>query len=250
MAAVRTEVEFNVTGMTCGSCAARVERALVRQEGVERAAVNLATERAVVAFDPDRLGLSDLVTAVEKVGYGLAPAAAASDERPGDSEAAWQALWLRRVLIAWPMAVAVFALSMVWMDDPWARWAAFALATPVQFWAGWPFLQQAAVRARSGNANMDTLIAIGTLSAYFFSAAEVIFGHRHAEHYFDSTALIIAFLRSWPARSPARPTPPSSRSRPPSSSRRSSASARRACVTCSSRRWRCRRRSSSSTSWT
>jgi cation transport ATPase len=85
-------------------------------------------------------------------------------------------------------------LSMVWMDDPWARWTAFALATPVQFWAGWPFLHQAAVRARSGAANMDTLIALGTLAAYFFSAAQVAFGHRHAEHYFDSAALIIAFL--------------------------------------------------------
>ena len=197
MAAVRTEVEFSVTGMTCGSCAARVERTLARQEGVERAAVNLATERAVVAFDPEQLGLDDLVAAVGKIGYGLAQAPAAtgaSAERAGGDEAAWQAVWLRRVLVAWPLAVAVMALSMVWMDDPWARWAAFALATPVQFWAGWAFLHQAAVRARVGAANMDTLIAIGTLAAYFFSAAQVTFGHRHAEHYFDSAALIIAFL--------------------------------------------------------
>src|SRR5581483_9670673 len=73
-------------------------------------------------------------------------------------------------------------------------WSAFALATPVQFWAGWPFLHQAAVRARSGAANMDTLIALGTLAAYLFSAAQVTFGHEHSEHYFDSAALIIAFL--------------------------------------------------------
>ncbi len=195
MAAVRTEVEFSVTGMTCGSCAARVERTLARQEGVERAAVNLATERAVVAFDPERLGPDELVAAVGKIGYGLAPAVAgASAEQPGDAESEFQSMWLRRVVVAWPVAVAVMVLSMVWMDDPWARWAAFALATPVQFWAGWPFLQQAAVRARVGAANMDTLIAIGTLSAYVFSAAQVVFGHRHAEHYFDSAALIIAFL--------------------------------------------------------
>jgi len=187
--------EFTVTGMTCGSCAARVERTLAKQDGVERAAVNLATERAVVAFDPGRLGLHDLVAAVEKAGYGLAPvAAAASTEAAVDSEAAFQALWLRRVLVAGPLGIAVLVLSMVWMHEPWARWAAFALATPVQFWAGWPFLHQAAVRARSGAANMDTLIAIGTLSAYFFSAAQVAFGHRHTEHYFDSAALIIAFL--------------------------------------------------------
>ena len=191
----QTQVEFTVSGMTCGSCAARVERALAKQEGVERAAVNLATERAVVAFDPDRLAVGDLVAAVGKAGYGLAPVTTArSTEEPVDAEAEHQALWLRRVLVAFPLGVAVMVLSMVWMHEPWARWAAFALATPVQFWAGWPFLQQAAVRARSGAANMDTLIAIGTLSAYFFSAAQVAFGHQHTEHYFDSAALIIAFL--------------------------------------------------------
>jgi len=188
-----------VTGMTCGSCAARVERTLARQEGVERAAVNLATERAVVSFDPDRLGLHDLVAAVGKIGYGLAPATpaaatAAAAQGAVDVEAEFQAMWWRRVLVAWPLGLAVLVLSTVWMDHPWARWAAFALATPVQFWAGWPFLHQAAVRARVGAANMDTLIAIGTLAAFFFSARQVVFGHRHAEHYFDSAALIIAFL--------------------------------------------------------
>jgi cation-transporting ATPase V/Cu+-exporting ATPase len=199
VAVVLTEIEFSVTGMTCGSCAARVERTLARQEGVDRAAVNLATERAVVAFDPERLRPEDLVAAVGKIGYGLAPAAPASAastaaEEAGDVEAESQAMWLRRVLVAWPLGLAVLVLSMAWMHEPWARWAAFALATPVQFWAGWPFLRQAAVRARVGAANMDTLIAIGTLAAYFFSAAQVAFGHRHAEHYFDSAALIIAFL--------------------------------------------------------
>ncbi|HZI38857.1 MAG TPA: heavy metal-associated domain-containing protein, partial [Acidimicrobiia bacterium] len=81
------QVEFSVTGMTCGSCAARVERVLSRQEGVERAAVNLATERAVVSFDPQRLGPDDLVAAVGKAGYGLAPLAPdASTDGPVDTE--------------------------------------------------------------------------------------------------------------------------------------------------------------------
>ena len=190
----QAHVEFTVSGMTCGSCAARVERTLAKQEGVERAAVNLATERAVVAFDPDRLRPDDLVAAVGRIGYGLAPSEWTDSAEAVHVEAEFPAMWLRRVLVAGPLGVAVLVLSMVWMDDPWARWAAFALATPVQFWAGWPFLHQAAVRARSRAANMDTLIAIGTLSAYFFSAAQVVFAHRHAEHYFDSAALIIAFL--------------------------------------------------------
>jgi cation-transporting ATPase V/Cu+-exporting ATPase len=220
MAAVRTEVEFDVAGMTCGSCAARVERTLSRQEGVERAAVNLATERAVVAFDPERVEVAELISAVGKAGYGRAPAgagrrdgAAGAGADAAGHEDRLRAMWLRRVLVAWPLGLAVMALSMVWMDEPWARWAAFALATPVQFWAGWPFLHQAAVRARSGGANMDTLIALGTLSAYGYSAVQVAFGPApwhamppmmgghghmtelgHGDHYFDSAALIIAFL--------------------------------------------------------
>ena len=103
-------------------------------------------------------------------------------------------MWLRRVLVAWPLGLVVFYLSMFEMMTPWARWAALALTVPVQFWAGWPFLFQAAVRAKNRSANMDTLISMGTLAAFGFSAAQIAFGPRHAEHYLDTSALIIAFL--------------------------------------------------------
>jgi cation-transporting ATPase V/Cu+-exporting ATPase len=188
------DIELTVSGMTCASCAARVQRVLARQPGVERAAVNFATERAAVAFDPAVVSLDDLVAAVDKVGYRLAPVRPPGQGTDADDEARHQSAWLRRLFVAWPLGLAVFALSMGWMHEGWARWAAFALATPVQFWCGWPFLHQAAVRARAGSANMDTLIAMGTLAAYCFSAVQVVFGGPHAEHYFDSAALIIAFL--------------------------------------------------------
>ena len=191
-----TEVELEVSGMTCGSCAARVEKVLGRQEGVERAGVNFATGRATVMFDPGRATVEGLVAAVEKIGYGLAPAHTnVTDEGEAvDAEAAVQAMWLRRVLVAWPLGLTVLVLSLFFMHEPWARWSAFVLAIPVQFWAGWPFLHTAAVRARAGQANMDTLIAIGTLSAFTFSAYQVVFGGSHSDHYFDTSALIIAFL--------------------------------------------------------
>ena len=189
-----TEVELAVSGMTCGSCAARVEKVLARQDGVERAGVNFATERATVVFHPDRVDVEDLVAAVAKIGYGLVPAEAGAETEDVDAEAALRAMWLRRVLVAWPLGLAVLVLSLFFMHDPWARWSAFALAVPVQFWAGWPFLHTAAVRARSHQANMDTLIAIGTLAAFTFSAYNVAFGPSHSDHYFDTSALIIAFL--------------------------------------------------------
>ncbi|MFP5317609.1 MAG: heavy metal translocating P-type ATPase [Acidimicrobiia bacterium] len=197
------EVELEVSGMTCGSCSARVQRTLNKQDGVEEAHVNLATNRAVVRFDPDQVSVDDLVAAVTRTGYGLAPVephapegAADGDEPVGDHdhEAAAQKMWRRRLVVAWPLALAVLVLSMAWMHEEWARWWAFGLTVPVQFWAGWPFLHQAAVRARTFSANMDTLIAIGTLAAFTYSAYQVAYTHPHTDHYFDTAAVIIAFL--------------------------------------------------------
>ncbi|MDP9387887.1 MAG: heavy metal translocating P-type ATPase [Actinomycetota bacterium] len=189
-----TEIELSVSGMTCGSCAARVEKALARQDGVEQAGVNFATGRATVVFDPGRVAVDDLVAAVAKMGYGLSPAEPSGDVAEVEAEDVLERMWLRRVLVAWPLGLAVLVLSMLFMHDSWARWSAFALTVPVQFWAGYPFLHQAAVRARSAQANMDTLIAIGTLAAFTYSAVNVAFGAPHSDHYFDTSALIIAFL--------------------------------------------------------
>ncbi len=118
--AAATEVEFDVSGMTCGSCAARVEKTLSRQPGVSGAAMNFATERALVRFDANLVAPGDLIVAVEKAGYGLTPSepAGAGDDYPDD---AVQALWLRRVVVAWPLAMAVLVLSLFFMDEPWAR---------------------------------------------------------------------------------------------------------------------------------
>ncbi|HLF41514.1 MAG TPA: cation transporter, partial [Acidimicrobiia bacterium] len=197
-----SEIELAVSGMTCGSCAARVERVLGRHPGVSHAAVNFATERATVAFDPSAVSVDDLVAAVGKAGYSLlAPPRPADGAEPGAdaagavaAEDAAQAMWLRRVLVAWPLSLAVLVLSMGYMHDSWARLGALVLTVPVQFWAGRPFLQQAAIRARARQANMDTLIAVGTLSAFTFSAVQVLFGNQHSDHYLDTSALVIAFL--------------------------------------------------------
>jgi len=194
-----TEVELAVSGMTCASCAARVEKTLQHHEGVRRAGVNFATGRATVVLDPSQVDVSDLVDAVGRTGYGLEPMAPAGHgadrgHEHGDADEEAQRMWLRRVLVAAPLAIAVLVLSLIWMHEPWARWSAFALAVPVQFWAAWPFLRQAAVRARVGQTGMDTLITVGTLAAFGYSAANVAFGSNHSDHYFDSAALIVAFL--------------------------------------------------------
>jgi cation-transporting ATPase V len=186
------ELDLSVAGMTCASCAVRVERVLGRQEGVTQAAVNFASGRATVAYDPGRVTLEDLRQAVHRIGYEIEPAApATSPFESGPERDPEQAHWLRRLLVAGPLSLAVLTLSIFYMEEPPARWAAALLTVPVQFWAGWPFLRVAALRARRLNANMDTLIALGTLAAFTYSTYELFAG---GDLYFDSAAVIVSFL--------------------------------------------------------
>ena len=183
------ELDLGVEGMTCGSCAARVEKVLGRQDGVHEASVNFASGKAHVVFDPDVVDLDALTAAVDRIGYGLTSPEQA-DAHAGE-EAAAQASWLRRVMISWPLGLVVLVLSLTSMESEWARWTIAALTVPVQFFVGWPFLATAAERARKRTANMDTLIAIGTLAAFVFSAVRLFTG---GDLYFDTAALIIGFL--------------------------------------------------------
>jgi copper-transporting P-type ATPase V len=190
-------LDFDVEGMTCGSCAARVQKILSRQTGVARAEVNFATGTAHVTGDD--LDAAALERAVDRIGYGLevrdTTNTGDAGEEPDEEDAARRA-WLRRAVLAWPPTIVVIVISMAFMDalmtETWARAAVVVLATPVQFVVGWPFLAEAARRARRFTANMDTLIAVGTLTAYGYSVVELARGG--SELYFEVAAGIIAFL--------------------------------------------------------
>jgi copper-transporting P-type ATPase V len=209
-------IEFAAEGMTCGSCAARIQKTLTRQDGVSEAEVNYATGRAAVAFDPSQVGTQQLQQAIDKLGYRIIPlaeatAAAAAAEAEGgeveDPEERAQRQWLRRVVIAVPPTLVVIWLAMFsgeLGEQTWARWTQFVLATPVQFWVGWPFLSEMARRARRFSANMDTLIGIGTLAAYGYSAVALLVG---GFLYFEVAAAIVALLalgRYFEARAKSR----------------------------------------------
>jgi copper chaperone CopZ/hypothetical membrane protein len=200
MAAVRphtkdapSTIDFRVEGMTCGSCAARVQRVLAKTDGVADAEVNLATGRAHVTFQRP-LPAADLQARVAKIGYGLTPLA--ETPRRGDNpEERARRSWWRRVILVAPAAVFAVATMLAGptlMEDGRWRLTLFAVATLVQFWVGWPFLREAARRARRGSANMDTLIAVGTLAAYGYSVAQLLTGGM--ELYFETAILLIAFL--------------------------------------------------------
>jgi P-type Cu+ transporter len=167
MATVAPErVTLALEGMTCASCAARIERKLNTLEGVE-ATVNYATERASVRFDPARVALDDLVRSVEATGYGVAlPRAAAGADSAKDAARSLR----RRLTVAAALSAPLTLLALVSpLQFVGWEWIAVALATPVVLWCGWPFHRAAAVNARHLNATMDTLISIGTLAAWGWS---------------------------------------------------------------------------------
>jgi heavy metal translocating P-type ATPase len=185
------ELTFDVEGMSCTSCVPRVQRALTGRGGVTQARVNFATARADVLVDPARVDVAALQAAVAHAGYSLRPHPAEPDEDAPTAAADELRSWRGRVALAWPLALTVMVLSFTVMDRSWGRWLMFALTVPVQFAAGWPFLRAAALRARSRAASMDTLIAIGTLTAFTYSTVALAAG---GDLYFDTAALIIAFL--------------------------------------------------------
>ena len=186
-------IDFSVEGITCGSCAARVQRVLAKTDGVADAEVNLATGRAHLTLQRP-LPTAELQARVARIGYGLTPLA----ETPGggdDPDERARRSWRRRVWLVAPAAVFAVATMLAGpalMEDPGWRLALFAVATLVQFGIGWPFLREAARRSRRGAANMDTLIAVGTLAAYGFSVVQLLTGGM--ELYFETAILLIAFL--------------------------------------------------------
>ncbi len=180
-------VRLDLEGMTCASCASRIERKLNRLEGVE-ATVNYATDQATVTYDPGVVTVDELVATVAAAGYGAAleDADAAETDETG-------ALTVRlAVAVALSLPVALLAMVMQLQFEGW-EWLAFALSTPVVLWAGWPFHRAALVNARHGAASMDTLVSVGTLAAWGWSTV-VLVGGIDAETYFEAGAVITTLI--------------------------------------------------------
>ena len=179
-------IELPIEGMTCAACAARIEKQLNRLEGVE-ASVNYATENAAVSFDRAQVAPEDLVAAVEAVGYRarLDPAV----ETPHDPTTP---LW-RRLVFSAALSVPVLLFAMVepLQFDHW-QWVSLALATPVVLWGGLPFHRAAWANLRHRAATMDTLISVGTLAAWGWSA--VALTYVEGDLYFEVAAVVTTFV--------------------------------------------------------
>ncbi len=173
-------VELPITGMTCASCANRVERGLNKLDGVT-ATVNYATEKATVSFDPGTVEPAQLVTAVRATGYETALPSAAdvlSDEIDPEAAADAELAPLRtRLILSAVLGLPVLLLSMIepLQFDNW-QWLALQLATPVALWGAWPFHRAAWTNLRHGAATMDTLVSVGVLAAWGWSVYALFFG--------------------------------------------------------------------------
>jgi Cu+-exporting ATPase len=189
--AVPERIRLEIGGMTCASCASRIERKLNKLDGVE-ASVNYATEEAAVSFDPARVDMDALVAVVEATGFTAAPPdAAVGAEKSDDYEARRLRL---RLVVAAVLSVPLLVLVMVSPAQfgGW-EWLALALSAPVVLWAGWPFHRAAALNARHLAATMDTLISIGTLAALLWSTI-VLVGGLGSGTYFEVGAVTTTLI--------------------------------------------------------
>jgi Cu+-exporting ATPase len=187
----RESIVLDVTGMTCASCAARIEKKLGKVGGVS-ASVNYATNKALV-LAPAGIAVADLIKTVESAGYGASVPEPDAPRPPDPAE-----LLRRRVTVSAILAVPVILLGMIpALHFPGWQWVSLVLATPVVVWAGWPFHRSAWVNLRHGATTMDTLISLGTIAAYLQSVYTLVWGsagRMGAEVYFEAAVGIVTFI--------------------------------------------------------
>lgn len=190
----RSRKELAIHGMVCASCVSRVEAALKRVPGVESANVNLATERATIAFDPSRASLEQMLEAVDIAGFEAEEVADQRKPQRFPQKDVGLAALQRRMLVSIVLSIPILAVSMFWMHGrpAWVDLGLLALATPVQFWGGWPFYAGAWRVLRHGSADMNVLIVLGTSVAYFYSTAATLWLGGHV--YYETAATIVTLV--------------------------------------------------------
>ncbi|HKP51224.1 MAG TPA: heavy metal translocating P-type ATPase [Chloroflexia bacterium] len=197
------DVSLDVTGMTCASCVARVERALKKVPGVKDASVNLATERATVQYDPMQAGITEMLAAVDKAGYGASPRAgeglgSGMDDRDDRERASRRSEFNRQrnlLILSAALSIPVAILGMFLMQVvPNAQYIVMGLSLPVWVIVGWQFHRVALKNLRHFSADMNTLVSLGTTSAVVYSLYSLVAHGEMAEMYFEVVAVIITLV--------------------------------------------------------
>jgi len=192
---------FKITGMSCAACSARIEKRLGKLAGISAAGVNLAAEKAYIAYDETILTADTIIAVVEKLGFGAALAEDVSEEETRKRKAR-EARNLRLTFILSAILSLPFLGTMFFMffftdsaasaffHNPWLQ---FACATPIQVFAGARFYRNAYNALRGGGANMDVLVSLGTTAAYLYSLYHMFWGHSH-HLYFEASALVLTLV--------------------------------------------------------
>ncbi|MFM9282094.1 heavy metal translocating P-type ATPase [Paenibacillus jiagnxiensis] len=200
------QADFDITGMTCAACATRIEKGLSRMPGVTSASVNLALETAHVEYMPGTVSSGDIVKKVEQLGYGAVPQTEGTDisdvRRREIRRKQWK--WMISAILSLPLLWAMVGhfsfTSGIYVPELFMNpWFQLILATPVQFIIGWQFYVGAFKALRSGSANMDVLVALGTSAAYFYSLYLTLesvgmHGHGQVEMYYETSSVLITLI--------------------------------------------------------
>jgi len=186
------KTKISVGGMHCASCALNIERALKKKPGVDQANVNFSIARASVIYDEKGIDERAIIKTIESLGF---EAFVLGEKADSEKQAREKELsHLRRMtIISFIFAIPVFAISMFMLRVPYAPYVLWALSTPVQFFVGAHFYRGAFGALRNRNANMDTLIALGTSAAYFYSVYLVLFAGSGGT-FFETSAVLISLV--------------------------------------------------------
>lgn len=192
------KLNLNVTGMHCQSCVTLLTKGIQRDPGVKYVNVNYATEKAAVEFDESKTNPEKIIQIVSGLGYSARPITGETDPEYENQKKQKEILKLRNTFIfslifAFPALIIGMVLMWFGIDVPYKNYILFLLATPVQFIVGWDIYKSAFGALKNKSANMDTLIAIGTSAAYFFSLY-VIFTNPMGDQYFEAAAVLITFV--------------------------------------------------------
>ncbi len=193
------KTQLSISGMHCASCATILTKALSKVPGVKEATVNYSTEKAIIDYDPKHAKLADFIAAVKQKGYsalsfeGGAQAKDKEEKRRQKEIQETKQLFLIGLLFSLPALLITMVFMRIGIEIPFADYIAWLLATPVQFYVGWQFYRGTWHSLKNYTASMDTLIAIGTSAAYFYSIYVVLFQPELGQ-YFEVGAILITFV--------------------------------------------------------
>lgn len=194
------KISVPVTGMSCASCAASVESMLSAQPGVEQAAVNFATQSVQLSFDPKQVTLPQLQNTVQSIGFDLIIDQENAQEKQEEIKANQYQVLRQKTIAAAILTVPVVIIGMFFMHLPYGNWIMMVLSAPVVFYFGRSFFINAFRQARFGKANMDTLVALSTGTAFLFSLFNTIYPDFYYNRglmphvYFEAAAVVIVFI--------------------------------------------------------